>query len=220
MSKVREISFTQELLRKGIHLISLSIPLLYIFVDKTTALLILLPLTFLAVLIDLMSKFRNFVRLYLYKFFRKMLRSHETEKKLILNGASWVLISATLCVIIFPKLLTVVSFTILIISDIMAALIGRKYGKHPIFVGKSLEGSTAFVISALIVVFIYGIAFSAPWTYYVAGIIAAVLGALVEAISPLLKIDDNLSIPIGTGIVLWILGLLAASIGVPFLYLI
>jgi dolichol kinase len=220
MSKEREISFTQELLRKGIHLISLSIPVIYIFVDKRTALYILVPLTIFAIAVDLLSKFRNPVRFYLYKYFRRMLRSHETQNKLILNGASWVLISATLCVLVFPKLLTVVSFTILIISDISAALIGRKYGKHPIFVGKSLEGTLAFIVTAVIVVFVYGIAFAAPWTYFVAGIIAAILGGLIEAISPILKIDDNLSIPVGIGFILWGLGIYAASSGIPFLHLI
>ena len=220
MSKEREISFTQELLRKGIHLISLSIPILYIFVDKTTALYILAPLAFLALIIDLLSKFRNPVRLYLYKFFRRMLRSHETQDKLILNGASWVLISATLCVLIFPKILMIVSFTILIISDISAALIGRKFGKHPIFINKSLEGTTAFIISALVIVIIYGVVFAAPWTYYASAVIAAILGGLIEAISPIIKVDDNLSIPVGIGFILWGLGLYAANIGVPFLNLV
>jgi len=220
MSKEREISFTQELLRKGIHLISLSIPVIYIFVDKRTALYILVPLAIFAVSVDLLSKFRNFIRLYLYKYFRKMLRSHETQDKLILNGASWVLISATLCVLIFPKLLMVVSFTILIISDILAALIGRKYGKHPIFIGKSLEGTAAFIVSAIVVVFIYGILFAASWTFFVAGTIAAVLGGLIEAVSPILKIDDNLSIPVGIGFILWVLGIYANNIGVSFLHLI
>ncbi len=215
MSNNRDISFTQELLRKGIHLISLSIPVIYIFVDKRTALAILLPLTFFAVAIDLLSKFRNPVRLWLYRYFRRMLRPHETQDKLILNGASWVLISASLCVLIFPKLITVVSFTILIISDISAALIGRKYGTHPIFINKSIEGTVAFIVSAVIVIFIYGIAFNAPWTYYFAGVIAAIFGGLIEAISPIIKTDDNLSIPLSIGFTLWAFGSIASAYGYP-----
>jgi len=219
MTKEKNISFTQELLRKGIHLISLSIPVLYIFLDKYTALIILIPLTILAIIIDILSKYQNFVRLILFKYFRHMLRPHETQDKLIFNGATWVLISATICVMIFPKLLTVVGFTILIISDISAALIGRLFGKHSLFVNKSLEGTLAFIISAGLVILLYGIIFSAPWTFFLAGIISAIVGGFAEAISPIIKVDDNLSIPVSVGLTLWFLGLYAAYIGYPYLNL-
>ena len=219
MTEEKNISFTQELLRKGIHLISLSIPVLYIFLDKKTGLSILIPLTIIAILIDVLSKFPNIVRLYLFKYFRHMLRPHETQDKLIFNGATWVLISATVCVLIFPKLLTVVSFTILIISDISAALIGRRYGKHPLFVNKSWEGTSAFIVSAIFVIIIYGLIFSAPWTFFIGGIIASVIGGVVEAISPIIKVDDNLSIPLSIGFTLWGLGLIAVNIGEPYLHI-
>lgn len=156
----------------------------------------------------------------MYKYFRRMLRSHETGKRYVLNGASWVLISASICVLIFPKLLTVVGFTILIISDIFAALIGRKYGKIPIFINKTLEGTTAFIVSAVLIIVIYGAAFSAPWTFFVSGILVSVLGGIIEAISPILKVDDNLSIPLGIGLLLWIFGIYANMLGEPFLSLI
>ncbi len=219
MTKEKNISFTQELIRKGIHLISLSIPVLYIFLDKYNALLILVPLTIIAIIIDILSKHTNIVRFVLLKYFRHILRPHETQDKLIFNGATWVLISATICVIVFPKLLTVVGFTILIISDISAALVGRRFGKHPIFVNKSLEGTLAFIISACIVILSFGIIYSAPWTFFIAGFISAVVGGLAEAISPIIKVDDNLSIPVSVALTLWLLELYAAHIGYPYLNL-
>jgi len=149
-----------------------------------------------------------------------MLRSHETGKQFVLNGASWVLISASVCVLIFPKILTVVGFTILIISDIFAALIGRKYGKRPIFINKTLEGTAAFIVTAAIIILIYGFIFSAPWTFFVSGLIVAVIGGLIEAISPIIKVDDNLSIPLGIGLLLWVCGIYADMLGYPFINLI
>lgn len=56
-----EISYKQELIRKSIHLCSLSIPIAYSFLDKETALTILIPLTILAVSIDLAIKDRKSV---------------------------------------------------------------------------------------------------------------------------------------------------------------
>ena len=200
----KEIPFSQELLRKTIHLISLSIPVVYIFVTKEFALAILIPLCIIAIIIDLLSKGKNPIHYYLFKFFGKILRTHEVEKKYVLNGASWVLISAVLCVFVFPKIITVVAFTILIISDSCSAIFGRMYGKHRLFDKKSWEGTFAFFISAWVVVIIYGIIFNLPFSYFYFGILAGIIGGFAEAASGIMKMDDNLTIPVSAGLVLWL----------------
>ncbi len=220
MSESTEISFSQEVLRKGIHLISLSIPIIYVFVTRETALFILVSLAITAIVIDFLSKFNNIIGILLKKYFGKMLRPHELNQKYVLNGASWVFISAVACVFIFPKYLAVVSFTILIISDISAALFGRKFGKHKLFTNKSWEGTFAFMISAIVVVFIYGIIFNAPIIFFIGGITASIVGGFIEAASTKLKVDDNLSIPISVASVLYLFGVYADSILTPFLHLI
>ena len=68
-------------------------------------------------------------------------------------------------------MIVLTAFAILIVSDTAAALIGRKFGKHP-FHGKSVEGTTAFFISALIVVAIAPKVLYLP-TEYVIGAVAA-----------------------------------------------
>ncbi len=203
MTDKKEIPYKQELLRKGIHLFSLSIPIIYIFVTREFALSILVPLALLAVAIDLLSQRRNIVRKWLFKIFGRILRSHEIRGGFVLNGASWVLISAVICVFVFPKAIFVPAFSILIISDSTAALIGRKFGKTG-FMEKSLEGSIAFFISAILVIFIISYALQMPWTFLVVGIIGAFFGTISEAASKTLKVDDNLSIPVSIGIIMWI----------------
>jgi dolichol kinase len=121
-----------------------------------------------------------------------------------LKGATYVLVSAILCMWIFPKVIFITAFAILIVSDTSAALIGRKFGRHP-FLSKTLEGALAFLVSALLVV-----AFAPKIEYlpleYVIGAIAALVGAIVESAS--VGVDDNLSIPISVGGVMWVLYLL------------
>jgi len=198
--KLENISYEQEVLRKGVHLMSLSIPLIYIFVTREFALTILLPLTILAVLIDILAKYDNFVRKYLYQYFGKMLRTHEKNSDiLVLNGASWVLIAALATIFFFPKVIAVIAFMILIISDISAALIGRRFGKHKIL-DKSIEGTAAFIVSGFLVVWIVGIIYRADIWYYIAGYSGAFIGGIFELVSTKLKLDDNLSIPISVGI--------------------
>ena len=53
-----EESYGVEIVRKGIHLFSLSIPVVYYFITKETALAILLPLTALFAGTDLL-RFRH-----------------------------------------------------------------------------------------------------------------------------------------------------------------
>jgi len=217
MNNNKEISYKQEILRKGIHLCSLSIPIGYALTDKELALTILIPITIIVVLFDILSqKFSFFSKIIIF-IFGAMLREHELKNnRLTLNGASWVMISSVLTILIFPKIIAVTGFAILIISDTTAALYGRKFGKTPFF-NKSVEGSTAFAISALIVVIITALFHSMPWSFYLFGFIGAIVSTLVEAASSYLRIDDNLTIPISFGILMWIGGLFSSLIGFPFL---
>jgi dolichol kinase len=114
-----------------------------------------------------------------------------------------VILSALLCVLLFPKLITVTAFTILIISDASSALFGRAFGKHK-FLDKSLEGSLAFVVSGWIVIALVPKALNHP-AEYIAGAIGAVVGGIVEAASVRLRLDDNLSVPVSIGITMWLI---------------
>lgn len=191
----KEISYTQEIYRKGIHLLSLSIPICNLIMTEELILSILIPIMTITVVIDLLSRWSEPVGKALFKFFGPMLRAREHEKKIGLNGASWVFVSAVICIWLFPKLAASTGFAILIISDISAALIGRRYGRIK-FWGKSLEGCAAFFISALIVVAIIAYFTQAPSTYFIVAGIAALFGAVAEASATKLRLNDNISIPV------------------------
>jgi dolichol kinase len=197
------INYRDEVVRKLIHLCSLSIPIIYYFIPKTTALIILSIITAAALIIDLSRYFIPGAGKIFYSFFGFLLREHEVDtRKKNLNGATYVFISALICIIIFPKVLFLTAFSILIISDSVAALIGRKYGRHK-FLSKSLEGNLAFFISAIVVV-LFTPKVQGLLTEYLIGIAAAAIGAIIENISFGFA-DDNLAIPISIGVSLWVL---------------
>ncbi|HTX17554.1 MAG TPA: dolichol kinase [Bacteroidota bacterium] len=189
-------------MRKGIHLSSLSIPIIYYFISRTEGLLLLVPLTLLCLSIDLLRHYHAPTARVFYRAFGALLRKHEHDEKVKrLSGASHVLISATLCVLIFPKLITITSFAILIVSDSAAALVGRRFGSRR-FLSKSVEGSAAFFLSALVVIAATPKISTGVGEYLIAAFAAAV-GTVVEALP--VNIDDNLSIPISVGLIMWIL---------------
>ena len=87
-------------------------------------------------------------------------------------------------------------------ADGFAALVGIRYGKHKLYGSKSLEGSlVAMVLTVVIVVFfnnIYAIGLTA------AEMVLVVCGAVfLESVS--LKGSDNLTVPIGTTFLIYIL---------------
>jgi len=200
------INYRDELVRKLIHLTSLTIPIVYYFIPRTAAIIILSIMSSAAVILDISRYSHPQVGKVFYSIFGFLLRRHEVdEKKKNLNGATYVLISALICAVIFPKIFFITGFAILIISDSSAALIGRKFGKHR-FLAKSLEGTLAFFISASIVVLFTPKINNLPVEYLI-GIIASAVGAIIENISFGLA-DDNLSIPIAICLTMWVLYLL------------
>ncbi len=205
------IHYKDELVRKLIHLCSLSIPIIYYFITKETAIIILSILTFTALVIDLSRYFSPGFGKIFYKIFGFLLRRHEFDsRKKNLNGATYVLLSALLGVILFPKVIFITAFAILIISDSLAALIGRKYGKHK-FLSKSFEGTLTFFVSASIVVF-FTPKIEGRMAEYMIGIAGAFIGTLAENLSFGFA-DDNLTIPLSIGFTMWIMyGLLLPEV--------
>jgi dolichol kinase len=79
--------------------------------------------------------------------------------------------------------------------------VGRRFGKRP-FLEKSLEGSLAFFVTAVIVVFVTPKIEGLPMEYVI-GIIGAAVGAAAE--SAPLRLDDNLSVPVSICLIMWLL---------------
>ncbi len=202
------IDFKAELVRKGIHLLSLVIPAVYYFIPKVIALWILVPMTLIFVTIDLARYEVPAVSRFFYRFFGFLLRKHEVDhKRHALNGATNLLISAVICVIIFPKFIMISSFTVLILADASSAVFGKRFGRHRIFADKSIpksyEGSLAFVIAGIVAVALTPKA-DYLLTEYLIGGAAAVVAAAAEALSYKI-VDDNIAVPIAFGLSMWAL---------------
>jgi dolichol kinase len=207
------ISYTQELFRKGIHLASLAIPIVYAFITRETALILLLMIFVPAIALDILRYRVPVIGRLVRKLLGSMMRPHELdESRYLLNGATYVLLSALICVVVFPKIIAITAFSVLIVSDISSALVGRKFGTIRFF-DKSLQGSVAFVISAWCVVGFTWWLTSAPAAFAVIAAIASVVGAVAEAASTRLRLDDNFSIPLAVGLTMWgLMSILAPTI--------
>lgn len=197
------IDYKSEVIRKLIHLFSLSIPVGYYFITKELALSILIPLTLFSLLIDYGRYYHESLSRLIDKIFGFIMRKHEKDsKKKNLNGATYVLLSAVIVIVLFPKVFVVTAFAVLIIGDSSAALLGRKFGKTK-FLLKSFEGTLAFFVSSCIVVLLSP-KVEGNFTEYIVGFIAVAIGAIAENISGEWA-DDNFTIPVAVCISMWIL---------------
>ena len=141
-------------------------------------------------------------------FFRPVAYPHEHHR---VNSATWYATSLVILAATGAPPVCVVAVTVLGLGDPVAAIVGRRWGRHKLLHGRSLEGTAAFiVVSAAGVLGVLLLFFP---TIGLAGSVAlalggSVVGALAELLSK--RIDDNISIPLsaaaGSGIVALLLG--------------
>ena len=179
-----------ELLRKSIHLSGLTLPIIYLFLEKPTMLVIIGILTGFALIVELVKWLSPDFGAFFFRIFTPLLRKH--ERKGAVTGATYYLVSAFLCIVFFAKTLAIVCIFFMVLGDMAAALVGKKWGRTKLLGPKSLEGSAAcFIVCA-------GIALVQL------NPIIAIIGALVATIVELIPvpIDDNLTVPLISGAVM------------------
>ena len=193
------ITYKEELIRKLIHLTSLWIPILYLYNSTAIMLRILVPLMIIAIAIDFSRKFSSKINDIVNKALGKIMRQNERESTSF-SGATHLLMASVLTIAFFEKEIAIFALTILMISDSCAALIGRRFGRIKI-IGKTIEGSLSFFLSALIIYY-YFINYWAFELHLKSSLIAILIGAITELFAKKLHLDDNFAIPIAIGLVL------------------
>lgn len=195
-----QIPYRAELKRKALHVLALIVPY-FIAVNGKSALVILVPLAVIAVLADYFrTRSEAFARLIL-RIFGFMMRVEEAASlggSVKINGATWVLVTATLLTVIFPVYIAVTAFVMAMLADAMAAIIGRRYGSHR-WPGAqhTVEGSVAFVATGLLV------AAAVPFLTFWVGIVAVLVAAVVEALPG--PLDDNIRVPVAAAVTIFAL---------------
>ncbi|MFK7847733.1 MAG: diacylglycerol/polyprenol kinase family protein [Rhodothermales bacterium] len=189
-----EISYKAELIRKSLHLLAMVIPIGMLYLGKNTSLLILVPFCFLAIFLEIARVKSHKAAQLVEKVFGVMMRPAERPEigePVVINGATWVLLSATLLVFIFPVEIAAIAMITFMISDAAAALVGRRFGRFNW--GKSaktIEGSAAFFITAILCLTLFDV-------LQIHEVLLVGLVAMLFELSPV-PLNDNLYVPIAT----------------------
>ena len=171
----------RELLRQAIHLVfGLGIAAIVLVLDKSTAIAILAGgLLFGVILIDLVLRGCSLpVISWLLSFV-------DRADPLPGKGALFFGVSALACTVFFPISVVVPALVALSVLDSITTLVGRQYGRHRIYNGKSWEGTLAGITITAIALL--------PFLSVPVSLLAALVAGIIELASP---VDDNLLIPV------------------------
>lgn len=191
--------------RKVWHLsMGLFMAFIYYFsgIAKTTAIFLLASAFGLAVFVEMarlrVSSFNDKV----LKFWGPLMRSCEVNK---VSGTPYYILATLLSILIFPKPVAALAVLYLACGDPMASLFGILYGKKSIRFsnGKSLIGTMAGVITCIItgLVFLSTLPLSLP-SLIAISFVGGVAGGTAELLP--FDVDDNFTIPVISGFVLWL----------------
>ena len=133
--------------------------------------------------------------------FDKIMRDHEKQQAK-LTGLSYAFIAGSAVFSLAKPVVSVMSFFILAIADGFASIVGKSIKSRP-FYQKTLAGSITFFCFALLVVLIVGWNFDyRGLAFYSYALLAVIFATAFEARSNLLKLDDNLVVPVIFAVVL------------------
>lgn len=143
----------------------------------------------------------------LREFTLKSAREEEQNAK-FLFGPFWFFFGIGTAFLVFPLSIASAAGAVLAVGDALSNLIGRKFGRHKIRKGRTIEGSLAFFISSFIAASFFA------WP------LLAIAGALSGMLAEISGIyDDNLTIPLFSGAVMYALALSGLGyIGSPLLF--
>lgn len=183
-----------ELVRKSIHLAMLVLPVGYLFLAKHTMLIILGVFILIALFVEYARFYIEEFSEWFHGFFGHLLRNHEKRG---LTGSTYLLISCFLSILFFDKWIALLALLFMIISDAFGALFGRLWGKRYILQDKSIEGGIVFILTGALMVFLV------PGSVIWIGLVGIVSANIFEMF--ITTIDDNLTIPLGAGLIMQIL---------------
>ena len=188
--------FFHEVGRKVIHITILIVLAVYFFIEKSMS-----KQVALFFLVGLLMAFLilEYLRLELewkMPFFSQFIRPKEEHR---MYGVIYFLSAAVIVLAVFDKKIALAALLMTTFGDMMAALIGKKYGTTLIYRNKTWAGFLAEMGTNLIVGF-----FILDNIYVIIGM--AAVATFVETLVD--DMDDNLLIPLFSGfigqLILWI----------------
>tara|TARA_B100000925_G_scaffold262107_1_gene219221 strand:+ start:9635 stop:10216 length:582 start_codon:yes stop_codon:yes gene_type:complete len=144
------------------------------------------------------SRFNQLVLSVLGSFMR------EEERKKV-SGMPFYALGCGLSFYLFPEKIAILSVLFLTFSDPISSIVGVLYGKHRFMPNKSIQGSSAGFFVCFVITYVGIISWNSnPANLFAFCFMAGIIGSFSELLS-VLNLDDNLTIPLFSGLGLFAL---------------
>ena len=182
----------QEISKKAIHIIILIALIGYAIIEnqfsQQTALMALVALLMLFILLEYFRLELN----WKIPFFSQFIRSKERDR---MFGVVYFLSATIICLAVFDFRIALAALLMTVFGDMLAAIVGKKYGTTLLFRNKTAVGS----ITELVVNLIVGFAVLINFTNIYVILIMALTATIVEIVVD--ELDDNLLVPLISGFI-------------------
>ncbi|ASJ05591.1 diacylglycerol/polyprenol kinase family protein [Thermococcus barossii] len=216
------MSMKSELKRKSLHLTGLLVPVSYLLFGRDLTLTFIGLAFFIFVVLEpfrIIEELRDNIkrRLKIYVDNDVMERVEVLEKQIdeITRGheryrvAAHIYFAAAAFIVVyfFPEEIAIGAIAVATVGDALAAIIGKTLGRHRFSNGKSLEGSLAYFISGVLILY--------PLVGPLLAVVGSLTGALVELYgfppggNPASQLDDNFSNQLAIAVALYLAGIIS-----------
>ncbi|MBI1970333.1 glycerol-3-phosphate acyltransferase [Candidatus Woesearchaeota archaeon] len=172
-------------IRKLIRLCGIVFPLVYFWHGRDTALWVTGPILLLFGLIDVLRLSNTALNKSIFKAVSFFVKEKETKT---ISTTTALLISLTASIYLFDKTIVLITSVLFIVSDAVAEIYGKSYGKHRLFHEKTVEGTTAGLAANFLLSMPLFLLLDTTATTL---LIASIAVSAAELLS--YKLDDNLT---------------------------
>jgi len=192
-----------HLQRKLWHFLTvLLMAFLYDYLGRERALIVLLCFMIVFIPLDILRLRFDAINEIIIKLFRTVMRRSEINT---LAGTTYLLTGVFIIAYLFKKDIVMLTLLFLAAADPMASYIGVRYGKDSIGKNKSLQGTiAAFLCCTIVALGFYLYNEIMIERVILVSVLSGIIGAFSEFF-PIGKLDDNLTLPIISSLLLWIL---------------
>jgi dolichol kinase len=177
-----------EATRKSVHLLlSLVAAAVVWLLPPVEAATILSAATLLALAVEVARRISRPAKAFFDRRLGHLLRPGESGR---LTGATTLALGYTTAVVAFPGVPALTGILVAGVADAVAAVVGKRFGRHRYPGGKSVEGSLGFLLVVL------PLSLLLPGLPAVAAVLLAIGLTGLEALT--LPVDDNLYLPLAT----------------------
>lgn len=157
---------------------------------------ILLGVALVGLLIDFVRLRSPFLNRIVLRSMKSFMRESE---KLNYSGLPFYALGVSLSLFFFDEGLAILAILFLIFSDPISSIFGILYGRNEILPHKSLQGSLAGFLACYTLCVAYSLEYLGHPNLFdvlVFSILGGIIGMSSELVSSVLKVDDNLTIPL------------------------